>query len=116
MINPSFASVEDLNFGRMAFLGMNSEIEQMQADKAAALEEKEALKREKDVGDEEMALTLSQMKQPVAAATPPSAVPTKHMSDTEAEAFLQKGGNLLHKVKKGGREWKNNKKFLKPKD
>merc|ERR1712158_159666 len=55
VINPSFASVEDLNFGRMAFLGMNSEIEQMQADQKAVQEEREALAREKDVGDEEMA-------------------------------------------------------------
>jgi len=114
--NPSFASVEDLNFGRMAFLGMNSEIEQMQADRKAVLEEKEALKREKDVGDEEMALTLSQMKTPM--TTPPVAVPTKLMSDSEAEELLKKGGNLLHKIKNksGGKDWKKNKKFLKPKD
>ena len=55
VINPSFASVEDLNFGRMAFLGMNSEIEAMQAREKARLDEKEGLKNEKDVQDEDMA-------------------------------------------------------------
>ena len=55
VINPSFASVEDLNFGRMAFLGMNSEIEAMQAREKARLDEKEGLKNEKDVQDDEMA-------------------------------------------------------------
>ena len=50
--------------------------------------------------------------------TPPVAVPTKLMSDSEAEELLKKGGNLLHKIKNqsGGKDWKKNKKFLKPKD
>ena len=116
MINPSFASVEDLNFGRMAFLGMNSEIEQMQADQKAIKEEQEALAREKDVGDEEMAKRFGQMKKPVTTATPPAAVPSKLLSDEDTEALLKQGRNLLQKVKKG-KEWKNKKKqFIKPED
>jgi len=116
VINPSFASVEDLNFGRMAFLGMNSEIEAMQAREKARLDEKEGLKNEKDVQDDEMAAHFSQNYQHFSAnhtplaTTPQKHIPSKLMSDADAEALIAQGGDLLKKIKA------NPKKFLKPQD
>jgi len=114
VLNPSFASVEDLNFGRMAFLGMNSEIEQMAADEQSRLEERESIKKEKDVGDEEMAQHFATLAQFKAASGPTSAVPSKHMSDQEAEQLLQQGGDLLKKIK--AKSGKKSKQFMKPQD
>ena len=57
MVEPSYVNIENLRFGRLAFKGMNAEIESMMAEHSAALasEDKEA-----DVDDAEMASRLSQ--------------------------------------------------------
>merc|ERR1712080_468579 len=52
---PSYVNIENLTFGRMAFNGMNPEIEKMAEEERLEVEEAEATKREKDVQDEEMA-------------------------------------------------------------
>ena len=56
MVEPSYVQIENLRFGRLAFKGMNAEIESMMAEHAAALagDDKEA-----DVDDEEMTSRLS---------------------------------------------------------
>ena len=56
MVEPSYVPIENLRFGRLAFKGMNAEIESMMAEHAAALagDDKEA-----DVDDAEMASRLS---------------------------------------------------------
>ena len=56
MVEPSYVPIESLRFGRLAFKGMNAEIESMMAEHAAALagDNKEA-----DVDDAEMASRLS---------------------------------------------------------
>jgi hypothetical protein len=41
-LDPSYASVEDLSFGRIAFHGMNPEIEKMVENERIRQEEKEA--------------------------------------------------------------------------
>ena len=51
---PSYVNIENLNFGRLAFHGMNPEIEKMAEDDRIQKEEAEAELREKDVQDEEM--------------------------------------------------------------
>merc|ERR1712117_473854 len=51
---PSYVNIENLNFGRLAFNGMNPEIEKMAEDDRAQKEVAESEKREKDVQDEEM--------------------------------------------------------------
>jgi len=52
---PSYVPVENLVFGRMAFKGMNQEIEAMMADKVAA----EDNAKDKEVSDADMASRLS---------------------------------------------------------
>ena len=44
IIDPSYASIEDLNFGRIAFHGMNPEIEKMAENERIRREEIEAAK------------------------------------------------------------------------
>ena len=44
IIDPSYASIEDLNFGRIAFHGMNPEIEKMAENERIRREEMEAAK------------------------------------------------------------------------
>jgi M-phase phosphoprotein-6 len=55
IVEPSHVNIESLVFGRMAFHGMNPEIEKMADDDRVRLEEAEAVKQEKDVQDEDMA-------------------------------------------------------------
>merc|ERR1719469_1010387 len=52
---PSFVPVENLMFGRLAFKGMNTEIESMMADRDQKFADIESRKQEKDVTDEDMA-------------------------------------------------------------
>merc|ERR1712203_1057036 len=54
---PSYVPVENLVFGRLAFKGMNAEIEAMMAANKAAMEES---KEEADISQEEMASRLAQ--------------------------------------------------------
>lgn len=54
IVEPSYVNIENLTFGRMAFGGMNPEIEKMIQDERSKLEEAEAEKKEKDVQDDEM--------------------------------------------------------------
>jgi len=141
VINPSFASVEDLNFGRMAFLGMNPEIEKMAADARAREEELQAQLDEKDVQDEEMAKHFSGVYKTVAqkfgskptfkasggggggpsssssTSTAANSAAAAVISDSDAKQLLQKGGNLLNQIKSKNKVWKKKKnQFWKPKD
>ena len=52
---PSYVPVENLVFGRLAFKGMNQEIEAMMAEKASV----EDSTKDKEVSDGEMASRLS---------------------------------------------------------
>ena len=51
---PSYVNIENLTFGRLAFNGMNPEIEKMAEDDRVQKEEVESERREKDIQDEEM--------------------------------------------------------------
>merc|ERR1719450_378273 len=56
VLEPSYVNIENLRFGRMAFKGMNAEIESMMAEHAAALASDS---KEADVDEAEMASRLS---------------------------------------------------------
>ena len=136
VLNPSMASVEDLNFGRMAFLGMNPDIEKMMSDERVRLEEAEELKKEKDVQDDEMADRYARLSQTVAkkfaskqekasnasAASGGGGGKVPVLSDEDAQKLFEKGGSLLDKVKnrsmmKDSRVHKPRKgQFMKPKE
>merc|ERR1719412_2333704 len=55
ILDPSYASVDDLSFGRLAFHGMNPEIEKMAENERIRQEEEAAAKNEKDIQDDDMA-------------------------------------------------------------
>lgn len=57
VVEPSYVNIENLRFGRLAFKGMNSEIESLMAEHAAAMAEDKT--NETDVNDVEMANRLS---------------------------------------------------------
>ena len=54
-MEPSYVNIENLVFGRMAFRGMNPEIERMMEAERTRAEEAAAAAAEKDVDDQEMA-------------------------------------------------------------
>jgi len=136
VINPSFASVEDLNFGRMAFLGMNPAIEKVAADERVRQEEIESQKMEKDVQDEDMAAHFAMVRNKfakgnnnptfdTAAARQSSSSSSKfkvsstspaRMSESDAQQLLAQGGKLLNQIKSQNKVWKKKNHFLKPKE
>merc|ERR1712212_634750 len=63
---PSYVNIENLTFGRLAFHGMNPEIEKMAEEVRLKAEEAESVLREKDVQDGEMADFYSSMNSTVA--------------------------------------------------
>ena len=119
VLNPSFSSVEDLNFGRMAFLGMNPEIEKMAANEKAKLEEQMSEQKEKDIQDEDMAEHYQSVVKTVGKkfVSKREATSKPMMSDTDAETMLAHGNQLLHQIKSQSKGWKQKKKkdFIKPK-
>jgi len=58
---PSYVNIENLTFGRLAFHGMNPDIEKMAEEVRLKVEDTEAELKEKDVQDEEMAGFKSSM-------------------------------------------------------
>jgi len=75
---PSYVPVENLVFGRLAFKGMNQEIEAMMAEKAAAEENT----NDKEVSDGEMASRLSKnMAKKFATKRDNAGQPTINKSD-----------------------------------
>nr|ACO14793.1 M-phase phosphoprotein 6 [Caligus clemensi] len=54
IIEPSFAHIEDLIFGRLAYHGMNPAIEKQMQNESIKEEERLAELAEKDIDDEEM--------------------------------------------------------------
>ena len=66
IVEPSHVNIENLSFGRMAFHGMNPDIEKMAEDERVRMEEAEEARREKDVQDDEMAEFFSSVNSTVA--------------------------------------------------
>lgn len=60
VLEPSYVNIENLRFGRMAFKGMNAEIESLMAEQAAAMKNAAENKNEEaEIDDVEMANRLS---------------------------------------------------------
>lgn len=117
MVEPSYAKVEELLFGRMAFHGMNPEIERMMEDQRVREEETAALKREKDISDKEMAVALStggSLRGTVAKkfaskrdwdGSQRKAAGKSKQSTESGEQLLQAGTVLLSQMRSHNRTW-----------
>merc|ERR1712062_801885 len=129
---PSYVNIENLTFGRLAFHGMNPEIEKMAEEVRLKVEEAESIKKEKDVQDAEMADFYSSMNSTVAKKfstkrnfngnklTPPasgsSTSDPKSMNDPEApdtKDILTKGHNYVQGMQQQNKKWYKNQKDVK---
>merc|ERR1719209_1924539 len=116
MVEPSYVNIENLRFGRLAFKGMNAEIESMMAEHTAALasEDKEA-----DVDDAEMASRLSQsIAKKFATKRDKTGKPaiTKNLASHSAEtnSILAQTSTFLSQVRAETDLKKSKPNFLKP--
>lgn len=55
LLDPSYVNIEDLEFGRWSFHGMNPDVEKIMAENLSRRLEAEEVKKETDVGDADMA-------------------------------------------------------------
>ncbi len=132
IVEPSHVNIENLSFGRMAFHGMNPEIEKMAKDERVRMEEAEEARREKDVQDDEMAEFFSSVNSTVAKKfatkrshegqkmTPPAAsgAPSQNVNDEilqKTQNFLQSMRQTTEAAQKDGSSGKK-RKFMKPTD
>ncbi len=86
-VEPSYAKVENLVFGRMAFRGMNPEVERMMEAERAREEEEAAARRETAVDDEAMAAHFGNLR-----ATVGRKFATKRQAAASAAAASGGGG------------------------
>ena len=132
---PSYVNIENLSFGRMAFNGMNPEIEKMAEEERLKVEEAEDKKREKDVQDEEMTEFYSSMASTISkkfatkrnldgppgggtassggggAASGSSSMPGANTSDNEA--MLAKGQKFVQGMRQQNYTWKKDQQYHK---
>lgn len=108
----------------MAFKGMNPEIERMMEDERLREEEAEALKKETDVNDADMAAFHGDLNETVAKK-----FATKRKLDDSSkesgEDLLKKGSDMLNQAQSHNKVWKkqkqdhkrgNKRKFMKPQE
>merc|ERR1712059_142382 len=120
IIEPSYVPVENLVFGRLAFKGMNSEIEAMMSAAEAAKEE--SIKQEMDVSDMEMSTRLAQnMAKKFAKKRDSAGKPsiTKNLAgpNSETSSLLAQTSAFLSQVRAESDQAKKAKpNFLKPQD
>ena len=116
VIEPSYVNIEGLRFGRMAFRGMNSEIESMMAEQEAKNNEAKS-SMEMDVSDMEMTMKLSKtIGKKFATKRDNTGKPTTSKQHSqETASLLANTSNFLAQVRA---ETDQNKKgkpnFLKP--
>jgi len=115
---PSYVPVENLVFGRLAFKGMNQEIEAMMAEKASA----EDNTKDKEVSDGEMASRLSKnMAKKFGTKRDSAGQPTINKSlataTPETSNLLAQTSSFLAQVRSETDQAKKSKPmFLKPAD
>jgi len=113
---PSYAPIENLVFGRMAFKGMNPEVERMMQEEEERRESAEA-----DIGDEEMAEHLAGVraaigrkfatKREAAAKRDATSVITGPSSSSSgdphprAEELMARGTELVGQMRVQNRSW-----------
>ena len=117
MSDASYASIEGLVFGRMAFKGMNPEIERMMENERLRAEEAESIKKEKDVNDEEMAAAYGNLNATVQRKFSKSVKRKIERDGPEktGEGIIQRGTEIVGKLKSHNRTWKRGDRFKKPK-
>ncbi|XP_040572299.1 M-phase phosphoprotein 6 [Lepeophtheirus salmonis] len=112
IVEPSFARIEDLIFGRLAYHGMNPAIEKKMANERALEEERIAEFAEKDINDEEMIAAMpslaASIKRKFGNKRSHSKIEPKKPSSSEIHKFLSDSRALASEIcsKKA--------KFLKP--
>jgi len=114
---PSYVPIENLVFGRLAFKGMNQEIEAMMAEKSAV----ENDIKDKDISDSDMASRLSKnmakkySKKRDNAGKP--AISKAMTSSAETSNLLAQTSSFLAQVRTESEQAKKSKpNFLKPSD
>jgi len=124
LLDPSYASVEELSFGRIAFHGMNPEIEKMMENERLRKEQADAIRNEKDVQDEEMAHFYSRRdagasntigrkfatKQEYQVQSgghnrPMTAIMTNSDAEKQGETILRHGASLMDSIRGKKRTW-----------
>merc|ERR1719499_1684686 len=115
VLEPSYVNIENLRFGRMAFGGMNNEIESLMKEQAAAEDNKD---NEMDVNDVEMANRLSkQIAKKFATKRDNSGKPAinKNQHTNDTSNLLANTSNFLAQVRAETDQNKKSKpNFLKP--
>ena len=116
---PSYVNIENLNFGRLAFNGMNPEIEKMAEDDRAQKEGAESEKREKDVQDEEMLEYYSNVSNTVNKkfATKRSFAGGSSSSemkcDSNPDHLIHQGQKYVQNMRQQSHTWKKDQNFQK---
>ena len=125
----SYCPVETLVFGRMAFKGMNPEIEKMMENERLREEEEREEKREKEVQDQEMAVRYGSIKETIGRKFA-SKRSRKEMENPPVPGgeLIRKGAEMVEKMRKNNKVWSRKqdgggrkeegkrRKFMKPKD
>ncbi len=113
-VEPSYAKVENLVFGRMAFRGMNPEIEKMMEAERLKEEEEAAARRETEVNDEAMAAHFGALRATVGRkfatkrelAASSSGASTSSFGGQDGEGLLRRGEELLGQARSQHMVWK----------
>merc|ERR550525_275560 len=96
VLDASYASVEELSFGRIAFHGMDPEIEKIMENEKLRKEQADARKNEKDIQDEDMAHFYSRQGGGASNTIGRKFAPKK---EYEVQKWLQ-SSNAQHNAKK----------------
>ncbi len=112
----SYAKVENLVFGRMAFRGMNPEIERMLEAERIREEEEAASRQEAEVGDETMAAHFGSLrasvgkkfatKRQAAASELASASSSSTKVAEEGEDLLRRGAEMVEQMRGQHKVWR----------
>ena len=115
VLEPSYVNIENLRFGRMAFRGMNTEIEAMMAAEQAQASSSQG--QEVEVSDQEMANRLSKtIAKKFATKRDNSGKPmmAKQSHTPETANLLANTSNFLAQVRAETDQNKSKPNFLKP--
>ena len=119
VVEPSYVNIENLTFGRLAFGGMNPEIEKMADDERVKKEEVESLKNEKDVQDDEMVEFYKNTKYSMKRNIKGEKVGNTSTDGSKADIpkdFISKGQNFVRDMRNQGGQFKKDKRqrMMKP--
>lgn len=96
-VEPSYSKIENLAFGRMAFRGMNPEVERMMEAQRLREEEEAASRREKEVNDEAMAAHFGNLRATVGRKFATKRQTAEGVGDLSAGTSVQDGSELIRR-------------------